>query len=128
MASSRRSSSTNQTYLTVTDSRSVADNRHWNDSRVWNDNSVTVTNITDGGAIRAATGLSMAALEMSGNNAQMLINAVNLLSERTQHSLDKSAEIAQQMSINSVDIASGNKTIIIVAMGVIGAVAVMNMK
>lgn len=129
MASSRRSSSSNTTSFHMEDNRSVSDNRNWSDSRRWDmvDNSSRVLNMTDGGAISAATEISRAALEMSGSNTERLIDAVDRLSARTQSSLDYSARLAQQMSINSVDIASGNKTVMIVAIGVIGAVAVLNM-
>lgn len=130
MASSRRSSSSNSTSFHMEDNRMVSDNRNWNDYRQWDlvDNSSRVLNMTDGGAINAATQISRAALEMGSTNTQRLIDAVDRLSARTQTSLDYSSRLAQQMSMNTVDIASGNKTVMIVAMGIIGAVAVINMR
>lgn len=138
------SSSAQNTSYQFSDSRRVSstdshdnysqDNR--TDSRQDNRiaNTTTTITATDFGAVQAGSSLGIEALKQNSTNTAALFTVADRLFQGTARSLDANAALAKDLSTSAqqsfesaADIATGNKTMLLVGVSVVGMVALMTM-
>lgn len=93
-----------------------------------------ITNVTatDFGSVAAGQAVSIESLKQNSTNTAALFGLADKLFAGTQKNLDANAKLAATLSASAneayegaADQATGNKTTMLVAMGVVGVVAVM---
>lgn len=134
------SSSSSNTSYNYSDSRSVSSidshDDYRQDNRSFSDSSSKVTTITatDHGAVAAGSALGLEALRQNSTNTAALFTVADRLFSSTKNSLDQSAVLAKELSTqaqssfeSAADIATGNKTMLLIGVAVVGMVALMSM-
>ena len=118
--------------VTSTDNRTYADNKQ--DNRVLNDSSRTSTNITttDGGAVAAGSAVSVEALKQNSLNTLAMFSVAEKLFAGTANIMQANTNLAESLSANATQAygdataqATGNKTMMLAGLAVVGVVGVM---
>lgn len=134
------SASTQTTTYNVSDSRQVhsTDSRSYSDSRVdsrsYRDSGNTNITTLDGGAITAARDVSLRALDSNATNTAVLFAAADRLFGRGAEILSANMQLTADLSQTAANAyegataqATGNKTMLLGGLAVVGVVAVMAM-
>lgn len=147
---------TQTTNTTNVDSRSVADNRNYANTTTntlasgnigstlsdignteTNSRNVTTTNITqsDSGAIAAGAAIASAALTGNAGTVASVLDLTKVLFQQSQKSLDANVQLTGQLASGANQAysdataqATGNKSLILVAIAVVGIAAVFAFK
>lgn len=130
------SSSTQNTSYQVTDSRQVhsTDSRQYSDSRAYANSGNTTTTITaiDGGAVAAGRDVSLRAIDQNSTNTAAFFGAADRLFSRGAQILDANMQLTASLSQTAANAydgatsqATGNRTMLLVGLAVVGVVGVM---
>lgn len=132
---STSSSSQSSTY-NVTDNRAVTSvdshDDFRQDNRVFTDQSTTTIHALDGGAIAAGAAVSLEALKQNATNTAALLGAADQLFGKNTDLVRANMTLAADLSAKAADAydgataqATGNRTIMLTGLAVVGVVAVM---
>ena len=134
------SASTQNTDYRYSDSRSVTstDNRNYTDSRqdsrayANSGNTTTTINAMDGGAIAAGSAVSVEALKQNSLNTLAMFSVAEKLFAGTANIMQANTNLAENLSANATQAygdataqATGNKTMMLAGLAVVGVVGVM---
>lgn len=115
-----------------TDSRVYTDSRVSTDSRSYKDSGNTTITTLDGGAIAASRDLGLRAIDQNSTNTAALFAAGNQLFNRGAEILKANMQLTADLSQTAANAydgataqATGNRTMLLVGLAVVGVVAVM---
>lgn len=130
------STSSQTTTYQVTDNRSVSStdshDNYSQDRRQWNDSSTTTINALDGGAIAAGMSVSLEALKQNSTNTAALLGTADNLFSKNSDLVRANVALAADLSAKAAEAydgataqATGNRTMMLTGLAVVGVVAVM---